>query len=281
MNAPKQPNYSSDESRYHVPSLVRALKIMEMLSTESRALGLSEIADKMAIPKNSAFRILTTLSDYEYVIRDSDQKLYRLSKKLISLGYEAIDEANLLEKSLAPMKQLRRLTGETVLLGTLSSGKGVVLDIVPSPHPIKVVVEVGHQFPLHSAAPGKVLLAFLDRDECEQIIDQLEFTKFTESTITSKSAFRLELARIRENGYALDRGEEVEEIHCVAAPIRNHRGNAIAAIWVTGPKTRLQKHLLDKYRRQVMAQSDVVSEQLGYGKTTHRHPLNSSAASTD
>lgn len=269
--APKLPimiskNETLDE-RYHVPSLVRALQIFELLATEPESLGISEISTRLSLPKNSVFRILTTLSDYGYLSREPIQKRYALSRKLLALGYAAIDDANLLEKSLGPMRNLRDLTQESVLIGTLSSHRGVVLEQLPSPQPIKVMVEIGHLFPLHSAAPGKAILANLEAAQQKAVVDSITFEKLTSRTITKKSDYYKELAKVAQQGYALDQGEEVDDIHCVAAPIFNRRGEPIASIWVTGPKTRLTKDHFPKVRSAVMEQANIISQRLGWDAT--------------
>lgn len=253
-----------DDDRYHVPSLVRALQILELLAKEPGVLGISEMASRLGLPKNSVFRITTTLVDHGYLHRDPVQKVFTLSHKLLALGYAAIDEANLVEKALKSMHQLCELTQETVLLGVLSGRHGIVVEQIPSPSAIKVMVEIGHQFPLHSSAPGKIFLAYMDQERRDSILDQMTFTRFTDRTITDRSAYLLELARVRETGYALDQGEEVDGIHCIAAPIRNRRGQAIASIWVTGPSTRLRKSSFEKVRRLVMEQARQISLQIGW-----------------
>lgn len=254
----------SDDDRYHVPSLVRALQIFELLAKEPGVLGISEMASRLDLPKNSVFRITTTLVDHGYLHRDPDQKVFTLSHKLLALGYAAIDEANLVEKALKSMHQLCGLTQETVLLGVLSGGQGIVVEQILSPSAIKVMVEIGHQFPLHSSAPGKIFMAYMDAERRDTILDQMDFTRFTDRTITERSAYLLELARVRETGYALDQGEEVDGIHCIAAPIWNRRGQAIASIWVTGPSTRLKKSSFEKVRRLVMEQARQISLQIGW-----------------
>ncbi len=257
-------NSETEDDRYHVPGVVRAFQIMELLSQEPGELGISEIASRLSLPKNSVFRILTTLTYCGYLRRDPERKVFGLTHKMLSVGYAAIDEANFMEKALEPMRYLRDQVKESVLIGTLSGGHGVVLDQIPSPHPIKVLVEIGHQFPLHSAAPAKAILAFMNAEERESIIQKIRFTRFTDYTITSRSAFRDELEQIRIAGYSIDRGEEVEEIHCVAAPIRNHRNQPIASIWTTGPRTRLGEDLFEKTGAQVTEQANVISKRLGW-----------------
>jgi len=250
--------------RYQVPSLGRALSILEFLATQRSPCGVSEIARTLAISKNSVFRILVSLHARGYVDRDEVQKAYSLSGKLLALGYAVIDEASLVEKALDVMRRLRDETCETVLLGAMIDCQGTVLEQVPSMEPVKFLVNVGHRFPLHTAAPGKAMLAFLPPDERETIIAKMPFTRFNDRTITNKEQYRRELAEVVANGYALDRGEEMEGLHCVAAPLLDHHGRVFASIWVTGPSFRLLQESFPRVAKQVMKNAKTISRRFGY-----------------
>ena len=252
------------EQKYHVPSLARALAIVELLAEHPRDWGVTEIADRLKLPKNSVFRILTTLHSAGYLHRDPQRKVYGLTRKLLLLGYAAVDQSNLLEKSREVMRQLCTTTRETVLLGVMTGAQGVVLDQIPSPQAVKVMVEIGHRFPLHTAAPAKAMLAFLPEPELETIVAQIDFVRFTDQTITDADAFRVELARIRQRGYALDRGEEVDEVGCIAAPVLNHRGEPVASVWVTGPRSRLSDGRCEQLRDLVIDGARTISAGLGF-----------------
>ncbi|WP_050769363.1 IclR family transcriptional regulator [Blastopirellula marina] len=253
-----------ENSRYHVPSLVRALQILELIAGDPSALGVSEMAARLGIPKNSIFRIVTTLADYGYLNREPVLKLYSTSTKLLALGYAAVNESHLLEKALGPMRCLRDATQETVLLGVLSGGHGVVVEQLLSPQAVKVMVEIGHQFPLHTSAPGKVMVAHLPTAEMEEIVAQIDFMRYTNNTITDRTAYIQELERVREHGFAVDREEQVEGVNCIAAPIRNRRNEVIAAIWVTGPSARFKKASLETIRRVTIEQANVISGRIGW-----------------
>jgi IclR family acetate operon transcriptional repressor len=210
--------------RYIVPILERALIILEALAKAPRGMGISELSRELGMPKNSVFRILTTLYSSGYLQRDDEGRIYSLSRKILALGYEALDELSLVDKSLDVMRELRDETGETVLVGALVGDHGVVLELVPSSQPIKFLVDVGARFPLHTAAPAKAMLAFLPERDLEAQVKRIVFRKFTPSTITSAVAFRRVLDEVRASGMAFDREEEMESLHCVAAPIFDHRG---------------------------------------------------------
>lgn len=250
--------------RYIVPILERALIILESLAKAPRGMGISELSRELGMPKNSVFRILTTLYSSGYLQRDEEGRIYSLSRKILALGYEALDDLSLVDKSLDVMRELRDETGETVLVGTLVGDHGVVLELVPSSQPIKFLVDVGARFPLHTAAPAKAMLAFLPKMDLEAHLQRIVFRKFTASTITSQAPFRRLLEEVRESGVAFDREEEMESLHCVAAPIFDHRGYPVAALWITGPSYRFREEDFPRLGRKVRQAAERISARFGH-----------------
>jgi IclR family acetate operon transcriptional repressor len=250
--------------RYIVPILERALIILEALAKAPRGMGISELSRELGMPKNSVFRILTTLYSSGYLQRDEEGRIYSLSRKILALGYEALDELSLVDKSLDVMRELRDETRETVLVGTLVGDHGVVLELVPSSQPIKFLVDVGARFPLHTAAPAKAMLAFLPKTDLEAHLQRIVFRKFTASTITSQVPFRRLLEEVRESGVAFDREEEMESLHCVAAPIFDHRGYPVAALWITGPSYRFREEDFPRLGRKVRQAAERISARFGH-----------------
>lgn len=251
-------------SRYKVPILDRTLDLLELLSRHPEGLTLTAMTEALAMPKNSVFRIATTLTLRGYAERDEGTKAYRASRKLLSLGHAALGGARLIQAAAPILTALRDATGETALLGTLAGNHGVVLDQVPSSHPVKVVVEIGHAFTLHTAAPAKAMLAYWSPEARKAFVHQMKFTKHTRHTITGASAFLAELQQARASGYALDRGEESETFACAAAAVFDHRGHPVAAIWISGPSDRVTLARLKKLGPTVKEFADQLSRQLGY-----------------
>jgi DNA-binding IclR family transcriptional regulator len=228
--------------RYRVPILDRTLDLLELLSRHPDGLTLASMTDALQIPKNTVFRIATTLA----------------------LGHAAVGGQRLVQAAAPVLTSLRDETGETALLGTLAGHQGVVLDQVPSSHPVKVVIEVGHTFPLHSAAPAKAMLAFLEPAAQDACLKEMTFTRFTPRTITSAAAYRRELAQTRTLGVALDRGEESETFACAAAPVFGSRGVPVAAIWISGPVDRVTKLALPEMAAAVKRHAALLSHKLGF-----------------
>ena len=223
---------------YHVPNLERALAVMEFLA-EHPGTGMSRIAEVLQFPKNSVFRIIMSLLRHGYVVRDNPTKSFRLSRKLLALGHAATNTKTLVENAVDVRRELRNRTKETVVLGTLSGAEGVVIEQVFGLHPFQFMVAPGARFPLHCAAHGKALLAFLPAEERALMLKGLKLVRFNDRTLTTRSALARELAEVRRTGYAVDRAEEVEGCHCVAAPILDRHSYPVAALCVTAPSNRM------------------------------------------
>jgi DNA-binding IclR family transcriptional regulator len=259
-----KPNPSNATRRYHIPSLDRAMRVLEWLARHPAGAGVSEVTAALELPKNSVFRILTTLHELGYLLRDEPAARYRLSGKLLALGYSGTGAVGVLDASQDVMASLRDELGETVLLGQLIGREGVVIDQVLASHPVKVSVEIGHRFPLHTAAPAKAILAFLPDDRREQILRDIRCVRHTERTITRKAALREALAEVRQRGWATDLGEEVESIHCLAAPIFNHAALPVAAVWVTGPAVRFSQNRFASVADSLCHAAATISNRLGH-----------------
>ncbi len=223
-----------------------------------------EIAERLKLPTNSVFRITAVLEQEEYLLREGDDMKYRLSRKLLSLGYAAIGEDKLIEHSLDVMQQLRDDTQETVLIGVRADIQGVVLEQVAATQPVKFLVDPGTHYPLHTSAPGKVLVAFLPPAEREAVLGRIEFTRYNKRSLDNRKKFEAELKEVMTQGYGLDCAEQIEGLHCVGAPIFNHRGYPIAAMWITGPSFRFPIENLPRIGVKVVAAAMRISRRFGY-----------------
>jgi DNA-binding IclR family transcriptional regulator len=254
----------TDRSRYVVPILDRALALVECLSGHPEGLNVTELCEELGIPKNSAFRIAVTLEENGYLERLEPSKKYRLTGKFMNTGASAVSEHNLFEKSLDVMRALRDETRETVLLGALVGAQGVVLDQVPGLHSFRFAVDPGVNFDLHTAAPGKAMLAYLPDDERLALVKQMTFKRYTPNTITSARKFLAHVEEVRERGYGFDLSEEMEGQYCIGAPIFDARGYPTAALWITGPASRIPDAELDAFGATIRKAADLVSARFGW-----------------
>jgi DNA-binding IclR family transcriptional regulator len=152
-----------------------------------------------------------------------------------------------------------------VLIGTIVETELVVLGQVLGTHHFKFSVDLGARLPLHAAAPGKAILAWLPTQERDEIISAISFIKFNEQTICTPQEFLAELKTVLQDGYAVDRGEQLSGIHCVAAPVLNRHGYPIASLWTTGPTDRIRRGDLGPVGAKVAEHARTISARLGYG----------------
>jgi DNA-binding IclR family transcriptional regulator len=173
-----------------------------------------------------------------------------------------MDKGTLARAALPAMRSLNERCGETVGLAVLD-GKarmGLIVESVQGTrHRFSFTLTPGTRFPLHTGAPAKAMLAFLPAARQHRMLQGLVFTRYTAKTITSRQAFLKELAAIRKQGFALDCSEEIEGCHCVAAPVCVPEGAPVAAIWITGPASRLSIQNLHAAAPRVMDAAEEIS----------------------
>ncbi|MDO6516974.1 IclR family transcriptional regulator [Zobellia uliginosa] len=252
------------KSTYNVPNLERGLSIIELLATRTKGMTLAEIIETLSITKSSAFRIVSTLIFKNYLQKNETTKKITLSRKMLTLGISSMNEQSIVEHSIDVMRALRDELKESVMLGVLLGSTGTILEQVPSSYPVKLFVEPGTQFHLHTSVGGKCILAHIPPEEAEMALKGKPLTKFTENTITSKKQFKSVLKEVKEKGYAVDNSEDIEGINCVGAPIFNEYGYPVAALWITAPYGRLPVSEFDNKGKIVFKYAMKISTKLGY-----------------
>lgn len=219
-----------------VPVVKRAFQILEELAS-SGTLGLHEITRRTKIPKSTAFRVLTTLHTLGYVVRDA-QRNYSPGSRLVDLAGDHGGREMLRRAALPWMVKLRNESGETVNLGQLQLDKVVYVEVAPSEFALRLSERPGATVAPHASALGKAILAFSAPGLAEDLLGTEELVRFTRNTITKPAALREELRRVRDRGYAFDKGETSTLATCVGAPILGDSGLAIAAMSISGPTSR-------------------------------------------
>jgi DNA-binding IclR family transcriptional regulator len=242
----------SGDSALQVPALQRGLALLEHLAGVPDGATLSELGAALDISLTSVFRLAGALEDLGYLRRDEKTKRFAVTQKLLLLGQPHSGTRSLVECSLDSLRRVLAATGETTQLCCRTGAECVVIEQLPSLHPFKYIVDLGSRPPVYCCAPGKAMLAFLPDDELDGVLRQIRFEKHTEHTITTRAKFLVELERIRACGYALDRGEHFDGIHCVAAPLLDRHGHTIAAITIAGPAARIPESDFAKIGRLII-----------------------------
>ncbi len=171
--------------------------------------------------------------------KDKETGEYSLGLFTFEIGNAYLNRIDFPKVSKPIMTDLALIVQETVHLAVLSGTEIVYVDKVDSPRPLGIMSKIGQRAPLHCTALGKVLLAFQPEDDLKRIIRQLKLIALTSNTIISRQRLMEELRAIRRQGYALDHREIEEDVECIGAPIRNHLGDVIAALSISGPQRKI------------------------------------------
>jgi DNA-binding IclR family transcriptional regulator len=243
--------------------LRKTMEVLGLFSLAHRELGVLDVATRLRRPKSTVSRWLAEMDHAGFLERDADSGRYRLSLRLAALG-ELARQTTTLQRSARPaLSGLAEQTGETANLTVLIGTEAMNIEVADSPQPVMHVGWIGRRLPVHATASGKVLLAHAGEATLARILTP-GLERFTPRTITSARAIRAELERVRTRGYATVWGEMEPDLAAVAAPVRDHRGEVVAAIAIGGPVSRCPQARLEALAVDVRAASDALSRTMGY-----------------
>lgn len=252
------------KERYQINSILRAGNILKCLAKGKGTYKISELAALLKLDRSTTYRILLSLEKCQLVEKDEKTGEYSLGVAALELGSAYLSRIDLIQIARPIMAELARQAQETVHLAILSDKETLYIDKVDSPRSIGVMSKVGQRGALHCTALGKVLLAFQPPEEQSRIMQEIELKPFTARTITSKEDLGKELQWVRYKGYALDRRESEDDVECIAAPIRDHLGNAVAAMSISGPQRKINTPQEKIFIQQVMKAAKLISAKLGF-----------------
>lgn len=251
--------------RYRIQAIERAVALLNAFSADEPELGVTELAARVGLHKSTVHRFLVNLEAGGLVERNPRTGRYRLGIRVFELGGLVAQRMSLWEEALPFLEELVADTGETGHLAVLDNGEAIYIERVEARRALRIPAAVGKGYPAHATNLGKVLLADLPFSEVERIAVERGLPAFTPRTITSLEGLAAELARIRERGYGVDDEEYDEGLRCIGAPVFDHTGQAVAAIGIGGPATRITPERVDDLAERVMRASAGLSRRLGAG----------------
>lgn len=229
---------SRSEARSHVQSVDRALDLLQAVAAAQSGAGatVAALAETCELNRSTAWRILSTLEARQFVVADRRTGRYSIAVGTVELARSAGDDA-LVGFAHATLERLSLQTGEWAALAIFD---GVHLRCVEEvrPPPDQVGRWIGRPMDnLHAVSCGKAFLAFSPPDVVDAMLDD-PLPRFTDATITARADLEAEFDQVRKQGYAVCRGELLENDWGVAAPVlgAGRRPIAILALW--GPADR-------------------------------------------
>jgi IclR family acetate operon transcriptional repressor len=200
---------------------------------------LTELSEQVGLPSSTAHRLLTTLEQERYVRFDPEGRLWAIGVQAFITGSTFTKTRSLVAIARPHMRSLMEDGGETVNLAVEDDGMAVYLAQVECRQMMRAFARPGSRVPLHCSAVGKAILSAMSDKSLSRILHRRGMPRLTVKTMNVPSALRADLERARTLGYAVDDEEHAIGLRCIAAPVFNETGDAVAAVSASGPMVRI------------------------------------------
>jgi DNA-binding IclR family transcriptional regulator len=248
--------------RHRIPVIDRMMEVLALLERRPNGATIREIVETLKLPRTTVYRILNTLQHHDMVRRSKDGSL-RLGPRLLALAARTIGNAqdyDLASLSMPHLQTLSEQTGEGSKVSVLDDDGVLVIAAVQGTRDYALTVVPGQRLPLHAGAASKVLLAYLPKTELAARLGG-KLPGYTDRTIRDPHRLSAELAKIRRQGWAYDKGEYAPSIQAFAAPIPDRSGKIIAALSVPYLAGADKTHM-EKIRVSVIAGAGAIAADL-------------------
>jgi len=248
--------------KYAAPAIDAMLDILEYLSAENRACGVSEMSRALGISTNLAFRIMKRLVERGYAECDS-ASCYRLSTRFFSLGMKLYSQFELRRRARPQLEILCSAAQTTCQMQVLEDDRMLVAEVITPNAPFFLQVVPGTRLEPYCDAFGKAVMAFLPTEQVDAILPK-KLQRFTPNTLGTRAALEKEFAAIRERGIAYDNEEYNIGIFCIGSPVFDLNGNPVGGVGLTGLSTLFPPEQRQPKEQLVLAAARNISRSLGY-----------------
>ncbi|HSF92773.1 MAG TPA: IclR family transcriptional regulator, partial [Paracoccaceae bacterium] len=245
-----------------IKSLDRAMEVFEYLS-ESQGMVLTAIADELGQSPATIYRILVTLEARGLVETDVESQTWYIGPRAFVIGARYLRRTSLVERARPILRSLMEQTGETANLGVEKEDTVLFVSQVETHANIRAFFPPGTQSAMHASGIGKALLAQMDEARLLRLQKSVSLEKFTDNTITQWPKLRAELDQIRAQGFSIDDEEKNSGMRCIAAPVFDMNGEAVAGISVSGPTSRVRLDEIEKLSNTVIEAAKDLTQAIG------------------
>jgi DNA-binding IclR family transcriptional regulator len=217
-----------------VQSVERAFAVLRCLSGGPS--GVTEVADRVGLPKSTVSRLLSTLDELGMVEQIEPGGSYRIGAGMLEIAAAVLPGRSLIAAARPHLHDLVKATREAAGMSIADGFDVLYLDQVDSDNQVQVRDWTGERVRAHTVSSGQVLLAFGAIDAERYLAQPLE--RLASGTLTDATAIRTRLDEVAGKGYAWAFEEFLDGLNSVAAPIRDGRGRVVGAIHAHGPAYR-------------------------------------------
>ncbi len=248
-----------------VQALDRALRLLEILAGAD-GVTLTTLAKESDLPASTVHRLLATLAAHGFVEAAEEDQTWVIGVEAFRVGQAFHRRFKVATMGRPVMRDLMEATGETANIGILEGGDVVFIAQIESHEPIRAFFRAGERRHAHASGIGKALLAEMPRERVVRLIRDKGLPRFTDATITDAERLHADLDLIRRRGWSLDDEERSRGMRCIAAPVFDENGEAIAGLSISGPSGRLEADRIERLGPLVRRAADDISRSIG-GRT--------------
>jgi DNA-binding IclR family transcriptional regulator len=245
-----------------VTAVDRALDILLCFNAENPRLSLSQIAERLNLPKSTIHRHLATLENKHFINREETTGMYHLGLRFVEMAALILQETGFQRWTQPHLERISAECGETVDLAVLDGTHVIYLQVIESSQRVKIAAAVGQRLPAYCTASGKAFLAFLPDERVRKILPE-KMTPYTENTCVTLSGLSKDLRAARARGFAISQQEFEKDINAVAAPILDDSGYPVAVIAVAGPSYRLSLEQMNKIGISIRQATEAIAREGG------------------
>ncbi len=236
----------------------RVADVLLLFARSDRPLGVSQIARSLSLSKAVVHRILRSLASRSLLQVVPDHSTYMLGPAATTLTSKAWSQMDLRSLASPILRRLRDRTRETTTLSVLVGHHRIYLDQYESPQEVKMIVELGPRYPLHSGASSRSILAFLPPVFADEAVRELQ----QRNADLDVAQYLLDLEEVRTRGYAVSRNERNTGAAAIAAPFFDAGGNVMGSISSSGPMHRYGEEGHEDHVRLVLDASRAITAAL-------------------
>lgn len=221
-------------------SVKNALRVLEAVA-EHQPAGLSDLTQRLGLPKTTVQRCLTTLHEAEWIKpAGQEQRRWAITGRAFSVGSQAANDQDLRSVALPLLGELQVATSETVHLMVPDGNTVVLVERLDSSHQLRTFYSLGTRMPLHTCSNGKAVLAALPAEDVAEYLAS-NLVKVTDQTVTDPDLLSAQLGMIRKIGYAVNEEEQQEGIVSIGAAICPPGSGPVASLSVSAPNIRMPR----------------------------------------
>lgn len=266
---PKGAANNRSDNRYSVEAVARAAQLLRQFSRIAPRHTTAELAQLSGLSPGLVQRTMHTLQRHGLIrtvvggVPDHDDR-HELGLRWLQLADIRRRQVDIRLLALPVMRSIRDAVNETVILSIRVGHRRVNIDYVESTQPIRRLTQLGFEVPLHIGATGRVLLSGLSPEEFEQYVRSNSLAILATDTTIAEARLREEVEHVHRAGFAVAFREITSDTAAVAAPIRDHTGDVVAAVTVSCPEDRFTSKLKQACIREIAHAAESVSRALGH-----------------